>query len=69
MSAHGRSKALIPERAAREGTPVSAPGRPKRESLSAQREGSPVSAPGRPKPALSAVEGRESLARSDKVAQ
>jgi Asp/Glu/hydantoin racemase len=28
---------------------MSAPGRPKRESLSAQREGSPMSAPGRPK--------------------
>ena len=40
---------------------MSAPGRPKRESLRAQREGSPMSAPGRPK--------RESLARSDKVAQ
>jgi 16S rRNA (guanine527-N7)-methyltransferase len=27
---------------------MSAPGRPKRESLSAQHEGSPVSPPGRP---------------------
>ena len=36
---------------------MNAPGRPKRESLSAQREGSPVSAAGRPKPVLSAVEG------------
>jgi hypothetical protein len=31
MSAHGRSEALIPERAAREGSLMSAPGRPKRE--------------------------------------
>ncbi len=29
---------------------MSAPGRPKGESLNAQHEGTPVSAPGRPKP-------------------
>jgi len=40
---------------------MSAPGRPKRESLSAQREGSPMSAPSRLK--------RESLARSDKASR
>jgi hypothetical protein len=31
MSAHGRSGALIPERAAREGSPLSPPGRPQGE--------------------------------------
>jgi len=40
---------------------MSAPGRPERESLSAQHEGSPQSAPGRP-------EG-ESFERSEKVSR
>jgi hypothetical protein len=38
MSAPGRSQALIPEPFKGEGTPVSAPGRPKSEYRSAQHE-------------------------------